>query len=203
MVAKTDLIGRVFGEMAVVSASESDRHGKARWLCRCACGTEKTVNASALMSGLTKSCGTHRQAITQHGNARIGYITSDYRSWAAMIQRCTNANNPNYSVYGGRGIGVCERWRTFANFIADMGPKPNSAYTIERQDNSRGYEPSNCRWATRRDQVLNRAYTKMTDRIATAIRNSKRSHSSLADEYGVSKSTISAIRSGRNWKETS
>jgi hypothetical protein len=203
MVAKVDFTGRQFGEMTVIAAAESDRHGKARWLCRCSCGAEKVVNASALRAGLTKSCGGshHRPDIAVHGHARIGAQTSEYRSWANMIQRCTNPSCKDYPKYGGRGILVCDRWLSFDNFLADMGCKPSSAYTIDRKDNSRGYEPANCRWATRREQVLNRAYTQMTDRIAANIRASKRSHASLAEEYGVSKSTIAAIRSGRNWKE--
>jgi hypothetical protein len=170
------------------------------WLCRCSCGVEKAVNASALRAGLTRSCGAHYKTPVSHGHAKAGAMSAEYKSWAAMIQRSTNQNNPDYPRYGGAGIGVCERWRSFEKFLDDMGPKPTRLHTIERADNSRGYEPGNCRWATRREQVLNRAYTKMTDRIAANIRASKRSHASLAEEYGVSKPTIAAIKSGRNWK---
>lgn len=203
MVAKVDLIGQQFGELEVIEAAQSASGGRARWLCLCSCGARKVVAATSLKSGLSKTCGAslHRDPVRKHGQAYAGKQTPLYRTWANMRQRCTNPNNPDYHRYGGRGVKVCARWDIFENFAADMGPKPSPAHTIDRRDNSRGYEPSNCTWATRKQQCLNRAYTKMTDRIAAAVRESKRSYQALADEYGVSKSTIAAIRSGQNWKE--
>lgn len=85
--------------------------------------------------------------------------TSTYRIWQAMFQRCTNPNHESYHLYGGRGIKVCKRWHRFENFLADMGERP-AGMSIERENNSKGYGPRNCRWATPREQSLNRRDTR-------------------------------------------
>lgn len=94
---------------------------------------------------------------------RHGHTDSPtYRTWDHMIQRCTNPKNDEYPNYGARGIGISERWFNFENFLADMGPRPQGM-TIDRVDNNKGYGPSNCRWASPRQQSNN----KRTNRLIT------------------------------------
>jgi hypothetical protein len=94
-------------------------------------------------------CDKHHQL--QYTANKPGYI-----AWIAMNQRCYNENNPWYHKYGGRGIEVCERWRSsYQNFLNDMGVKPTSKHSIDRINNDGNYEPNNCRWATQHEQVLN------------------------------------------------
>lgn len=83
----------------------------------------------------------------------------EYGSWSAMRTRCNNPRAKDYPRYGGRGIAICTRWDSFTNFYADMGDRP-VGYTLERKNNSRGYTPSNCVWATPKAQALNKRNTR-------------------------------------------
>lgn len=80
---------------------------------------------------------------------------AEYRSWSGMRTRCTNQRFVDWRLYGGRGISVCERWNSFANFFADMGPKPSPKHSLDRINSDGNYEPSNCRWATAKEQANN------------------------------------------------
>src|SRR5438876_10103127 len=95
----------------------------------------------------------------RHGHDRKGKRTRTYRVWNNMIIRCKYPYADNYERYGGRGITVCKRWQTFANFLADMGVCPPGK-TLDRLDNSRGYSPANCRWATALEQGANQRNNK-------------------------------------------
>ena len=158
------LIGARFGRLVVTREvlHAVGTQGKRRTDCigQCDCGTvTDLVYPGHLKSGATVSCGcwgheAARAARTTHGHSVGGKLSPTYLSWSGMLARCTNPKNKAYPRYGGRGITVCERWRSFENFLTDMGERPVGT-TIDRAENDEGYRPGNCRWATPLEQRHN------------------------------------------------
>ena len=160
-----DLTGRTFGRWTVLGLRPiRSRSGEALWDCRCIDGVVRSVPGSCLRNGTSVSCGCFRkESRTTHGHGGNGNFTAAYQSWKSMLQRCFNSNNRAYCHYGERGITVCERWLVFENFYADMRDPPDGL-SIDRINNDGDYEPGNCKWSTRAEQVRNRRPLKRKPR---------------------------------------
>ena len=160
-----DLIGQKFTRLTALSCTGRSSDGGKIYLCVCTCGSLKTYRSGNLRSGHTISCGCLSAERSSTGNVRHGHSrrgvppSPTYNSWTGMMQRCYSQNATSYHRYGARGIKVCEAWQTFANFLADMGERPEGK-TLDRKDNNGNYEPSNCQWSTPKEQAANRRKRK-------------------------------------------
>ena len=184
-------IGAVFERWTVLELDTTPHYKKSGensnstwWICKCECGTTRSVRQGNLVQGLTRSCGCLMREIAVEMGKKYGAINGPksrehmrelgaksaewnkthgltlvkgYGQWTMIRQRCQNPKNKSYPDYGGRGIKLCERWQDVAAFIEDMkvlGPRP-PGMTLDRIDNDGDYEPGNVRWATQRQQWEN------------------------------------------------
>lgn len=162
--------------------------GKGRWLCRCDCGTIKTISTGHFNEGRIKSCGCygnkHRSTHSMKHGGSIHY-PAEHKVWGSMRERCNNPNNPAYKYYGGKGVSVCSRWNDFTLFLGDMGRRPSKQHSIDRRDSEQGYCPDNCHWATPVQQSANRACCN-----SVVFEGDIYTHSALARKLQIPRSTL-------------
>lgn len=187
---KINIVGQQFGRLTVISETdERTKCGEVKYLCSCDCGNTKVISGTTLRNGKTRSCGclsaeaTSKRAKT-HGLTK----TRLFRIWAGIHDRCYNPNRREYECYGGRGIRMCDEWKD--NFQAFYDWSMSNGYSdnlsIDRQDNDGNYEPSNCRWTTRKVQSDN---TRQTVHIT--VNGETKNIGEWAETIGAARSTIS------------
>lgn len=195
-----DRFGRlvvISGPIRVASPTKSRPNRTVpKYQCRCDCGTVTSVGQFELASDNTRSCGCLRSEKASAGasarNLRHGLLATgtkrppEYSVWRCIKRRCHDPANQDYPRYGGRGIVVCDRWRwSFVAFYRDMGQRPSRAHQIERVDNDGPYSPDNCRWATVKEQSVNRRTT-----VFLSHNGERLTQTEWAERTGIKASTI-------------
>lgn len=193
-----DLTGKTFGRWTVIESSGKTKKGTPRWkvVCNCPNKTEKIVLDSDLNNGRTKSCGCLKDEIFQK---RSEYRESNprlYRIWKAMKNRCYNENGPDYKLYGGRGITVCEEWKnnfdSFCRWALENGYQEE--LSIDRIDVNGNYEPSNCRWATNKEQGNNK-----TDNVFLTYKGETKTITQWVEELKLNRNTLNHRLNDLGW----
>lgn len=198
-----DLTGKRFGRLLVLGHAGVVPSGSKMfhaWSCKCDCGKETIALGNPLKRNETTSCGCLWKEVVQGNSFATGHggsRTRLYRIWRCMKNRCMDSKNKNYSLYGGRGISVCERWMNFACFREDMGEPTTESHSIDRINGNGNYEPGNCRWATPKMQGQNKKGT-----IWITIKGKTKCLTEWCQHFGIARGTIHSRHSnGEVWGE--
>lgn len=192
-----DIKGQRFGRLVAVEKSPNKR-GRTAWKCVCDCGNEIIVTTTDLRRGHTRSCGCiHSERM--HGNkmreTHGDTHTSLYKTWSAMKQRTSNPKTINYELYGGKGVGVCEKWLKYENFKAWATENGyEEGLTLDRIDGNGDYCPENCRWVDWETQQNNRC----NNRLIT-FNGKTQTMSQWAREIGIKPRTLFARIDNKGW----
>lgn len=211
MGAFRDLTGQTFGRLTVLGSAgwytQANGTKGSLWRCACTCGREVNVRVGKLNNGHTRSCGCLQAE--QRGSAQVTHRashTAEYHTWQEIKKRCHLRSHKSFARYGGRGIALCARWQDSCAFLADMGPRPSPAHSIDRIDNDGGYwcgradcadcgpagRAPNCRWATQREQSRNRRDNRFVE-----AHGERRCVAEWGEVRGISPSAIhSRLRNG-------
>jgi hypothetical protein len=160
-----DLVGFENGRLKVIRLSENKCGRAYKWVCLCSCGKQFEAIGTNISCGSTSSCGCYREELRKeltktHGEAGTETKTVEYETWIRMKARCYDTTNSRHKHYASKGISVCEEWRNdYAAFLAYVGRRPSLKHSLDRIDNDGNYEPGNVRWATKKQQTINRNVT--------------------------------------------
>lgn len=173
------VIGKVFGRLTITDIEPCNGEKNIRVQVVCSCGIKKTVRLNHLTGGTTLSCGClkrEKPSATRHGHYSGGKASKAIEAYRSMISRCYHPRNASYAHYSERNITVCLRWRKGDGdvlgadcFLADMGPCPSSAHSLDRINNEEGYSPENCRWATAEEQANNRENNRYLTHVGQSM----------------------------------
>lgn len=185
-----DETGKKYSRLTVVKLMPyRNKYKRAVFECLCDCGNTIYCDGNNLRSGNTKSCGCYNSdSLTIRNTVHGMSETREFRAWLAMKSRCYNKKCKEYKYYGSRGIKVCKRWLNgFIFFFEDMGVCPEN-HSIDRINNNGNYKPSNCRWATNKQQSNNKSNNTIINYMGKKLTISQ-----WGDEIGVNPGKISTL----------
>lgn len=197
-----DLTGKKFNSLTVLERYGNDSQGSVTWKCKCDCGNETITTSRNLTSGHTKHCKVC--GVKASSNAKIKHNMTDtrlYQIWLNMKRRCDNRKTDSYKLYGERGIKVCEEWKNsfeaFAEWSFQNGYSEEKAArdcSIDRKNNNKGYEPSNCRWISQKEQARNRRNNHIIEYMGE-----KKTLKEWAEVLGINYGTLASRINRYNW----